>query len=74
MQALKNEALINSDIVFVNDRFGNGEKRLMSTLSQVFEMRKDENGEIKVLSGNAKIETDLSEIYNLLTIADCKKQ
>ena len=70
VQALKNEALINSDIIFVNYRGGNGEKRLMKTISQVIETRSKKPLNTVLLSGNAKVESDLTEVYNSLALLE----
>lgn len=66
IQALKNEALISADIIFVNDRTGQGEKRLMNTISQFIENRSRKKSHLKVILGNAKNTLSLEEVYNSL--------
>jgi LAO/AO transport system kinase len=66
VQALKNEALINADVIFVNDRSGDGEKRLMNTVSQVIESRFNKKRHPNLILGNAKGTLEVNDVYNFL--------
>ncbi len=72
VQALKNEPLINADVIFVNDRSGNGEKRLMSTISQVIENRNNRKSHPNLIVGNAKNTLEVNEVYNSLEAAESR--
>jgi LAO/AO transport system kinase len=72
VQALKNEALINADIIFVNDRSGKGEKRLMSTISQAIEHRNYKNSDLNLILGNAKSGLELEKVYNAIENAESR--
>lgn len=68
VQALKNEALISADIIFVNDRGNNQVQQLLSSLGQILENRNSLAKQV-LLHGNANKTLDLEEVYQLLKIS-----
>ncbi len=67
VQALKNEALINADLIFINDRGDNKVKPLFQTLSHILENRNSTRKKMLV-NGNANSTLDLEEVYQFLVV------
>lgn len=67
VQALKNEALINANVVFVNNRGGSRQHQLLATVSQVIEIRNSKHEITMLISGNAKEGSGIKELYNSMT-------
>lgn len=73
VQALKNEALINANIIFVNNRDGKDQHKLTSTISQILEMRNDKQAKTMLTSGNAKDGIGVKEVYNFLIESESRQ-
>jgi LAO/AO transport system kinase len=67
VQALKNEALINADLVFINDRGDNKVKPLFQSLSSILESRNPTTKKM-LFNGNANSTLDLEEVYQFLAV------